>query len=103
MLHILAQHDVEMAWPGDQEVVKAFPSHGSDEAFRDRVRPGCPDRGADDPDIGAGEHSVERGGALAVPVTDQEPEPVGAIAEVDDQVACLLTQAPVGWAVIPAR
>jgi hypothetical protein len=40
MLHILAQHDVEMAWSGDQEVVEAFPAQGADEAFRDRVRPG---------------------------------------------------------------
>ena len=72
MLRILAQHDVEMAWPGDQEVVKAFPSHGADEAFRDRVRPGCPDRGADDLDIGAGEHSVERAGKLRVSVPDGE-------------------------------
>jgi len=90
MLHILAQHDVEMAGAGDQEVVEAFPSQGADEAFRDRIRPGCPNRGADDPDIGAGEHSVERGSELAVTVTDQEPEPVGSIVEVREQVAGLL-------------
>ena len=58
--------------------------------FRDRVRPGCPDRGADDPDVGAGEDGVERGGELAVPVADQEPEPVGSVAEVHEQVAGLL-------------
>jgi hypothetical protein len=40
MLHILAQHDVEVAWSGDQKVVEAFPSQCSDEAFRNRVRPG---------------------------------------------------------------
>jgi hypothetical protein len=55
MLHILAQYDVEVAWSGDQEVVEAFPAQGADEAFRDRIRAGCPDRGADDPDVGAGE------------------------------------------------
>ena len=44
------------------------------------------------------------GGELAVPVADQEPEPVGAVAEVHQQVAGLLgDQSPVGWAVIPAR
>ena len=90
MLHILAQHDVEMAWSGDQEVVEAFPAQGADEPFRDRIRAGCPDRGADDPHVGAGEDGVEGGGELAVPVADQEPEPVGAIAEVHQQVAGLL-------------
>ena len=79
-----------MAWSGDQEVVEAFPAQGADEAFRDRVRAGCPDRRADDPDVGAGEDGVERGGELAVPVADQEPEPVGAIAEIHEQVAGLL-------------
>ena len=87
---ILAQDDVEVAWSGDQEVVEAFPAQGADEAFGDRVRPRCPDRGADDPDVGAGEDGVERGGELAVPVADQEPEPVGAVAEVHQQVAGLL-------------
>ena len=61
VLHILTQHDVEVAWSGDQEVVEAFPAQGADEALRDRVRPGCPDRGANDADVGAGEHGVERG------------------------------------------
>ena len=55
-----------------------------------RVRPGRSDRGADDPQVGAGEDGVERGGELAVPVADQEPEPIAAIAEVHQQVAGLL-------------
>ena len=65
---------------------------------------GAPDWGADDADVGAGEHCVEGGGELAVPVADQEPELLGVVAEVDQQVAGLLGDpAPVGWAVIPAR
>jgi hypothetical protein len=36
------------------------------------------------------EDRVERGGEFAVPVADQEPEPVRAIAEVHQQVAGLL-------------
>src|SRR5687768_17544500 len=68
------QHCSEVAWSGDQEVVEAFPAQRADEAFRDCVRAGCPDRGADDADVGAGEDRVERGGELAVPVADQEPE-----------------------------
>jgi hypothetical protein len=46
--------------------------------------------GADDADVGASEYRVERGGELAVPVADQELEPVGAVAEVHEQVAGLL-------------
>jgi hypothetical protein len=40
--------------------------------------------------VGAGEHRVEGGGELAVPVTDQKPEPLGAVAELHQQVAGLL-------------
>ena len=88
--HIFAQHDVEVARSADQQMVEAFPAQCPDEAFRDRVRPRCPDRSADDADVGAGEHGVERGGELAVPVADQELELLGAIAELHQQVAGLL-------------
>ena len=77
VLHILAQHDVEVAWSGDQDVIEAFPAQGADEPFRDRVRPGRPGRGADDADVGTGEDGVKGRGELAVSVADQEPEPVG--------------------------
>ena len=62
MLHVLAQHDVEVSWSRDQHVVEAFPAQCPDEAFRDRVRPGCPDRSTDDPDVDTGEDRPERGG-----------------------------------------
>ena len=52
MLDVLVQYKVEVAWSSDQEVVEAFPAERADEAFRDRVRPWCPYRGADDPDVG---------------------------------------------------
>ena len=58
VLQILAQHDVEVAWPGDQEVVEAFAAQGADEAFGDRIRPGCPDRRADDLNVGASQDGV---------------------------------------------
>src|SRR4029079_4271680 len=38
-------------------MVEAFPAQGSDEAFGDGVRAGCPDRGADDADVGTGEQA----------------------------------------------
>ena len=90
MLRVLAQYRVEVAGSGDQEVVEAFPAQCSDESFRDRVRAGCSYRGADDADVSAGEDGVERRGELAVSVADQEPEPVGAVAELHEQVAGLL-------------
>jgi hypothetical protein len=74
----------------DQEMIKAFAAQGADEPFRDRVCAGCPDRGPDDLDVGAGEDRVERGGEFAVPIADQEPEPVGSVVEFDEQVAGLL-------------
>jgi hypothetical protein len=52
---------------------------------------GCSDRRSNDPHVGAGEDRVEGRGELAVPVTDQEPESVGAVAEVHEQVAGLLS------------
>ena len=61
VLDILPQDDREVAWSGDQDVVEAFPSQCPDEPFRDRVCSRCLDRGADDPDVGTGEHGVERG------------------------------------------
>jgi hypothetical protein len=39
VLHILAQHEIEVAWPGDQDVVEAFSAQRADESFRDRVIP----------------------------------------------------------------
>jgi hypothetical protein len=85
-------------------VVEAFAAQGADPALGDGVRSRCPGRGADDADVGGGEHRVEGGSELRIPVGDQEPIPGGVVAEVDEQVAGLLgDQAPVGWAVIPAR
>ena len=81
VLDVLPQDCGEVALSGDQEVVEAFAPQGADEAFRDRVRPRCSYRGADDADGGAGEDRVEGGGELAVSVADQESEPVGVVAK----------------------
>ena len=101
---VLLQYRGEVARSSDQEVVEAFAAQRADEAFGDRVGPRRLDGGAEDADAGTGEHGVEGGGELGIAVADEEPELVGAAAEVDQQVAGLwVTQAPVGWAVIPAR
>ena len=67
---VLLQQNREVAWSGDQEVVEAFAAQGADPALRYGVRPRCPDRAADDADVGAGEHGAKGGGELAVPVAD---------------------------------
>ena len=74
VLDELTEYHGEVTGSDDQQVIEAFPAQGADEAFGDRVRPGCPDRGADDPDVGVGEHGVEGGGERAVSVADQEPK-----------------------------
>ena len=81
---------LEVAGSGDQEVIEAFAAQGADEAFGDRVGAGCPDGAAEDADVGAVEHGGEGRGELAVAVADQEPELLGAVAEVHEQVAGLL-------------
>ena len=90
VLDVLPQHCRDVALSADQEEVEAFAPQGANEAFRDRVRARCSYRGADDADGGAGEYRVEGSGELAVSVADQEPEPVGVVAEVHEQVAGLL-------------
>ena len=87
---VLLQHNGEVARSGDQEVVEAFAAQRADEAFRDRVRARRSNRGADDPNVGADEYSVEGGGELGIAIADQEPEPVGVVAKVHEQVASLL-------------
>jgi hypothetical protein len=82
VLDKLTQHHGEVARSGDQEVVEAFLSQGADEAFGNRIRPGCSNWCAEDADVGAGEDRVEAGGELAIPVADQEPELLGAVAKV---------------------
>jgi hypothetical protein len=69
-------------------VIEAFPARRSDWA-------------ADDVNVRAGEYRVEGGAELAVPVA--EPEPVARSPRSISRLrVCWVTQAPVGWAVIPA-
>jgi hypothetical protein len=90
VLDELAQHRREVSGSGDQHVVEAFAAQRADPTLGDRVGPRRLDGGAEDADVGAGEDGVEGGGELAVPVADQEPKLVGAVAEVHQQVAGLL-------------
>ena len=47
-------------------------------------------------DIDGGEHGVEGGGELGVPIADQEPEATAGVVEVHDQVAGLLGEPGAG-------
>ena len=69
----------------------------ADEAFGDRVRPWCPHRRLDDPDVDGGEDGVEGGGELGVAVADEEPEASTGVVEVHEQVAGLLGQPGCRW------
>src|SRR6188472_2187762 len=71
-------------------MVEAFAAQRANPALRDGVRARRLDWDADDGDGGAGEHGVEGGGELGISVADQEPELLGAVAEVHEQVAGLL-------------
>ncbi len=70
MLQVLTQDQAEVPRSSDQEMIEAFTAEGADPALGDRVRPWCSNRGADGADVGAGEHGVEGGGEVGVPVAD---------------------------------
>ena len=63
-----------------------MPIHRSAIAFARGARGGC----AQDAEAFAGEHGIEGVGELAVTIPDQEREARHAIAEVHQEVACLL-------------
>src|SRR6266487_451584 len=79
-----------MSLADDQEMVEAFTAHGADETFGEPVGPWRPYRRLDHRGADVGEHRVERSGELRVAIADQELERAGPLAEVHDQVACLL-------------
>ena len=47
---IALEDALEMATAEDEDAIQAHPAQRSHEPFRERVRPRCPDRGADDLD-----------------------------------------------------
>jgi hypothetical protein len=77
-------------------MIEAFPPQRPDPSFGDGVGSWRSDRSADDADVGVGEDRVEGGGELAVPVADQEPELLGLVAKVHQQVTGLLSDPGAG-------
>jgi hypothetical protein len=86
---VLGQDLAEMSLAEDQHVVKALAAQRAHEPFRVGVRPRRPGWRPDHSRAVTGEDVVERGGELAVPVADEEPELPSALAEVDHEVAGL--------------
>jgi hypothetical protein len=71
-------------------LLRLFAAQGADPALRDRVRPASLRRRLDDADPVSVEDAVEGSGELGVAIADQEPELLGAVGEVHQQVANLL-------------
>jgi hypothetical protein len=90
VLDELGQDVAEVSWSGDEDVVEAFSAQGADPALRDRVRPESLRWRLDDADSVSVEDVVEGSGELGVAIADQEPELLGAVGEVHQQVANLL-------------
>jgi len=79
-----------MAAVDDQYPVEQFAADSSNPSFGDRVRLGCPHRGAQDANTLAREHGIENAGERAVPVPDQHRELSCAVSEVHQKVPRLL-------------
>jgi hypothetical protein len=75
----------------DQYPVEQLAAEGADPSFGDCVRPGRLHRRAQDADAFVGAHGIEDGGELGVAILDQEGELRCAVAQVHQQVPCLLS------------
>ena len=81
----------------DQHPVGDLGPDGQDEPFGETIRTRTPRRDLEHLDARARQDRVERRGELPSAVADEEPEPVGVLAEVHQQVAGLLSgPRPVG-------
>jgi hypothetical protein len=87
VLGILVEDRTQVPFTRDQESVGALGAGCTYPSFGERVGPGTLRRRWDDGCAVAGEDGVERGGELAVPVTDQEPEAPSPLLEIHEQVA----------------
>src|SRR5947209_14308177 len=80
-----------MAAVDDQHPVQQLTADSPNPSFGDRVRPGRPQRRAQNAHTLAGEHGIENAGELAIAVPDQKPELGCTVAEVHQKVTCLLS------------
>ena len=91
-----------MSLAEDEHAVGDLAADGADESFGTGVRPWASRWDLANGDSGVGQYGVEGGGELSGSVTDEEFELLGAVAEVDEQIAGLLGgPRPVGLVVTP--
>jgi hypothetical protein len=81
----------EVSLSEDEHAVGDLAAYGAHEPLREGIRSWAARRDLADGDAGVCQHGVEGGSELPRPVADEDLEPVGAIAQVHEQVAGLLS------------
>jgi len=96
---VLIECSAEVPFTEDEHAVGDLAAYGADEPFGKGVRSWAARWDLADGDASVGQHGVEGECELPGPVTDEDLEPVGAVAQVYQQVAGLLNgPRPVwGW------
>jgi hypothetical protein len=89
-LLVRTEHGTSVALVVDQHPIGALGSDAGGEPFGMTVRPRRSRWSLDDLDVLSREHDVERAADRRVSVPDEEPDTADPIAEVHDEVACLL-------------
>jgi hypothetical protein len=87
---VLPEGPLEMALALNEHPVEALGPRRPDKALRERVRPGRPDRGLDDPGADRPHHLVKWADELGVPVADQELDGSALVLQGNCQVPGLL-------------
>jgi len=91
VIGVLAEDQPQVPFAGDQHPVQALAAGAGDPAFGYSVRARRLDRCLDDPRAHRGEHRIEPGGELRVPVADQELQLVSAALQAHQEIAGLLS------------
>src|ERR1022692_2685447 len=87
---VLAQDLPQMSLVPDQGAIQELSPASPDPAFGDRVHTRRADVAEHGPDAGIGEDHVECGGEVRAAVADHELDLTPLVAEVHEEVACLL-------------
>ena len=88
---VLGKDRAQVACVDDEDPVEEFEAYAAHPPLHDRVHLGGLRCGEYHADALGLEHLIEQRGELAVPISDQESEVTGAIAQIEHQVARLLS------------